>query len=262
MNIYDNIRDFWNEQPCGSTHMDYPLGSKEYFDNFDPYYIDLYPYLLPFIDLESLKGRTVMEIGLGSGVTLHRISEVADMCFGLDISDKTIELNEKRKALYSLKYDLINASATQIPLEDNSVDVVVSIGCLHHIPDIDKAIAEIHRVLKPNGLLKGMVYYRHSYRNRFYIPRMIRKNPKWKGKTVDECICEMYDGKGNPYGVVYSKEEIQNLLAKFSITKFQIENFEGSELGRAWGIIPRKVWLATLGKVLGLDLYFVAKAIK
>lgn len=263
-NIYDRIREFWDSQPCGTTHLDLPPGSREYFIEFDRYYESLYPYLLPFLDLESMRGKKVLEIGLGSGFTLQRIAKVAEECFGLDISGETIRLNQARKDHLDLKANLIRASATDIPLADNSVDIVVTIGCLHHIPDIQKAVGEIHRVLKPAGILKGMVYYRNSYRFRVYIPLVRRFSRHWRGKSWQECVNEMYDGKGNPYGMVYSKAEVRRLLgSKFDSVRFRLENFVGAELLlRVGARIPRNVWLATLGKVAGLDLYFTARAVK
>ena len=262
-NIYQQIRGFWDAQPCGTTHIDLPSDSREYFIEFDKYYESLYPYLLPFLNLESLRGKRVMEIGLGSGFTLQRIAEVAGQCVGLDLSGGTVKLNQARRQHFDLDIKLIQSSATAIPLRSNSLDAVVSIGCLHHIPDINAAISEIHRVLKPGGVLKAMVYNRHSFRVNFYIPLARRTSTRWRGKSSQDCINEMYDGSGNPYGMVYSKGEVTKLLDKFEQVNFRVENFEGREfLPRYGGLIPRNVWLATLGKIVGLDLYFTAKAVK
>jgi ubiquinone/menaquinone biosynthesis C-methylase UbiE len=261
--IYEKIKNFWNEQPCGSNLSKLPMGSYEYFEEFDDFYEQLYPYLSPFLDFQSMKNKVVMEIGIGTGYTLHRSSEVANTCYGLDISDKTIELNRMRKDVYKLNIEFINASATSIPLPDNSVDTVVSIGCLHHIPDIDKAISEIYRVLKPGGVFKGMVYNKNSYRFLVYIPIVRRYKKRWKGKTWQECVNEMYDGRGNPYGMVYSKQDVSKMLSKFRDLKMEIKNFEGYEFiplyPKFGASIPRNFWLATLGRVLGLDLYFTAR---
>jgi ubiquinone/menaquinone biosynthesis C-methylase UbiE len=111
---------------------------------------------------------------------------VAKDAYGLDLSGNTIELNRARARHFNLRLNLINASATQIPLADNSLDVVISVGCLHHIPEIANAVDEIHRVLKPGGVFKGMVYNRHSYRYHVYIPLSRRLSAQWQGKTRAE----------------------------------------------------------------------------
>ena len=122
---------------------------------------------------------------------------------------------------------------------------------------------EVYRVLKPGGIFKGMVYNRNSYRFRVYMPLVRRLSQSWRAKDWQSCVNEMYDGSENPYGMVYSKREIIALFWQFAEMKFHTENFSGEELlPRIGGYIPRRFWLATLGKFVGLDLYFVAKAIK
>lgn len=261
--IYSQIRSFWDNQPCGTAHINLPPHSREYFVEFDKFFESFYPYYLPFLNLESMRGKRVLEIGLGSGFSLHRIAEVAEACYGLDLSGGTIALNQARDRHFKLGLNLVQASATDIPLAENSLDFVVSVGCLHHIPDIQKAVTEIHRVLKPNGIFKGMVYNRRSYRYLVYIPMARRFSAQWKGKTSQDCVNEIYDGSDNPYGTVYSRGEVAAMFREFEITDFQTQNFVGEELLPRYGYrVPRNVWLKTLGKIVGLDLYFNARARK
>jgi len=261
--IYNQIRDFWDRKPCGTTHIARRLGSREYFIEFDQHYESLYPYLLPFLDLETMRGKWVLEIGLGSGFTVSRFAKGAKVCVGLDISGNTLWLNQARNKHFDIRSHLVQASATHIPISDNTFDSVISIGCLHHIPDIESGVAEIHRVLKPGGIFKGMIYNRNSYRFRVYVPLARRLSRIWRGKDWQSCVNEMYDGSENPYGMVYSRKEIRALFHQFKDITFRTENFVGEELLPKIGrYIPRRIWLATLGKIAGLDLYFVAKAVK
>jgi ubiquinone/menaquinone biosynthesis C-methylase UbiE len=209
-----------------------------------------------------MKGKTVLEIGLGSGSNLGLEAKYAKKIYGIDISDETIELNQKRKEYYHLdNLELICESATKLPLKDHSVDVVISIGCIHHIPDAEKVIKEISRVLKPGGIFKGMVYYKNSYRCKYYIPRLRKTQKYWRGKTYQECINELYDGKGNPYAKVYSKIEIKTLLSDYKNVNLKIFNFAPWELAlsKTLFLIPRNFWLATIGRIVGTDLYFSAR---
>jgi ubiquinone/menaquinone biosynthesis C-methylase UbiE len=261
--VYERIRNFWDRKPCGTTHVALPLGSPEYFIEFDRYYGSMYPYLLPFLDLESMRGKRILEIGLGSGFTVSKLSTVGSVCVGLDISRETLKLNQARNRYFKMQMSLVEASATDIPMADNTFDVVVSIGCLHHIPDIDQAVAEIYRVLKPGGIFKGMMYNRNSYRFRVYMPIVRRISRRWRGKDWGCCVNKMYDGPENPYGMVYSKKEIRRLFNLFEEIRFRSENFVGQEFLPGIGeYIPRRFWLATLGKLVGLDLYFTATAVK
>jgi SAM-dependent methyltransferase len=263
--IYEQIRGFWDSQPCGTRHISTDPQSREYFLEFDKYFEDFYPYYFPFLDLESMRGKRVLEIGLGSGASLHRIAGVAAECYGLDVSGETIRLIQARQRHLGTRVTLVQSSATDIPLPDDFFDVVVSVGCLHHIPEIQKAVDEIHRVLKPGGVFKGMVYNKNSYRYRVFIPVVMRVARRWWGesKTRQEWVNEMYDGAGNPYGMVYSKAEVKKLFRGFGDFSFRTENFLGEELiPKLGGKLPRNLWLATLGRVVGLDLYFTARAVK
>lgn len=160
---------------------------------------------------------------------------------GLEVSGGTLRLNQARKKLFGLEFNLVQASATNIPFADDTFDVVVSIGCLHHIPDIQQAVAEIYRVLKPGGILKGIVYNRNSYRFQVYIPIARRLSRCWRGKSWEACVNEMHDGLQNPYGMVYSKSELLALFNDFGEIKFTVENFVGEELLPVIGKrIPRK----------------------
>jgi ubiquinone/menaquinone biosynthesis C-methylase UbiE len=261
--IDEKIRSFWDRKPCGTNHISQCMGSREYFTEFDRYYEWMYPYLLPFLDLEIMRGKRVLEIGLGSGFTVSRFAKVASICVGLDISRNTLWLNQSRDKLFDLGVNLVQATALNIPVVDDTFDMVVSVGCLHHIPDIQQAIAEIYRVLKPGGIFKGMVYNRNSYRFKVYIPLVRRLSTRWRGKDWQACVNEMYDSPDNPYGMVYSQKEIRMLFERFTEITFQVENFVGEELlHRVGRFVPRSFWLATLGKIAGLDLYFTARAIK
>jgi ubiquinone/menaquinone biosynthesis C-methylase UbiE len=263
MEIAERIRQFWNQQPCGTTHVNLPAGTREYFIEFDRYFEALYPYLLPFLELERLRGKTVLEIGLGSGFTLHRIAGMTRECYGLDVSEKTLELNERRGRILGLDFKLIHASATDIPLKSDSVDAVVSIGCLHHIPQIGKAVSEIHRVLKPDGVFKGMVYNLDSWRLMVFMPLLRGTMRRWTGKSRQQCINEFYDGINNPYGSVFSRGDVSTLFRGFHKLRFEIRNFSGEEvLPKIGGLVPRDFWLATLGRLVGLDLYFTGAAVK
>lgn len=168
--------------------------------------------------------------------------QVCQRVYGLDISEETIKFNQEAKEVYSLNnLFLINASVTSIPLKNNSMDYVVPIGRIHHIPEAQKVVDEIYRVLKPGGVFIGMVYYRGFYRYNFYLPRLIKQNSKYHKKTRDDLVREIYDGKGNPYGIVYSKQEFRELCHRFHSFKFRRYNFVASDINEVWReIFPDK----------------------
>ena len=94
----------------------------------------------------------VLEPGVGTGVNLplydrDRVKAV----IGIDPSAPYLQLAKGRAAQAPVPVELLQGTAERLPLEDNSVDTVVLTytGC--SIPDLDAALAEFRRVLKPSG---------------------------------------------------------------------------------------------------------------
>ena len=95
----------------------------------------------------------VLEIGFGSGLNLPfydrtRVSRL----LGVEPSNELREMS-RRNADDLLPLELIGPSGEAIPLKDKSVDTVVSTYTLCTIPDVDSAVREIRRVLRPDGVL-------------------------------------------------------------------------------------------------------------
>ena len=78
----------------------------------------------------------------------------------LDVAKKN--LNKKK----NIKF--LNQSVGEISLEDSSIDFAYSLGVLHHIPDINSALKEINRILKPNAPFLVYLYYSFDNKPKFY----------------------------------------------------------------------------------------------
>src|SRR5262244_3890205 len=97
--------------------------------------------------LSQADGR-VLEIGVGSGVNLPLYTDRANEVLGVEPHPKLLKMASAKKSPVPTK--LIEASAESIPLDDSSVDTVVTTWTLCTIPDVAKALAEMRRVLKPD----------------------------------------------------------------------------------------------------------------
>jgi ubiquinone/menaquinone biosynthesis C-methylase UbiE len=93
----------------------------------------------------------VLEIGSGSGLNLPLYTDKVKHVFGLEPSAYLRDKAQELVAEAPFSVDLIAASAEAIPLEQNSVDTVVSSWTLCSIPDIEASLQEIRRVLRPDG---------------------------------------------------------------------------------------------------------------
>ena len=95
----------------------------------------------------------VLEIGVGSGLNFLFYGHQVERVIGLDPSPRLLGFASKRAAKARMPIELLLGSATAIPLPDASVDTVVMTWALCSIPDPRAALAEMRRVLKPDGQL-------------------------------------------------------------------------------------------------------------
>lgn len=96
---------------------------------------------------------TVLEIGIGSGLNLPLYGASVRAVIGLEPSPELLRMARARAARASVPVELLEASAEAVPLEDASIDTVVTTWTLCTIPDAPRALAEMRRVLKPSGNL-------------------------------------------------------------------------------------------------------------
>jgi ubiquinone/menaquinone biosynthesis C-methylase UbiE len=125
----------------------------------------------------AAEGR-VLEIGVGSGRNLPFYSQSAKRVIGLDPSPKLLSMARQvaRSALVPVEF--VEGSAEAIPLEDASVDTVVTTWTLCSIPDAQRSLREMRRVLKPGGHLLFVEHGRAPDANvRWWQDQL---NPAWK----------------------------------------------------------------------------------
>lgn len=115
---------------------------------------DLRERIIARAELEP--GDVVVDLGAGTGLLALALADDVQRVWAIDISPRMSEYLRVKAASGELEnIETVTASAVSLPLVDGSVTVVVSNYCLHHLRDADKrrALAEIHRVLRPGGRL-------------------------------------------------------------------------------------------------------------
>ena len=97
---------------------------------------------------------TVLEIGLGSGANLPHYNPTSiDRLYALEPNPGMIRLAQKKQHQTRLNIDYLDLPGERIPLEDDTIDTVVSTFTLCTISDVMPAISGCARVLKPDGKL-------------------------------------------------------------------------------------------------------------
>lgn len=121
----------------------------------------------------------VLEIGMGSGnnIPFYNYSKV-EKIIGLDPSEELSIMAKKNAKKHNADIEHIFGYAEDINMEDNSIDTVLMTYTLCSIDDTEKALKEIHRVLKPSGQL---LFCEHGTAPDEDISKwQNRMNPLWK----------------------------------------------------------------------------------
>ena len=118
------------------------------------------------------RGSRILELGCGTGMMWRgHLDALRDCALILsDLSDGM--LNEARRNLGErpeLSYERIDIQ--DIPHADASFDIVIANMMLYHVPDLDRALREVRRVLKPNGTFYCATFGEHGHN--WHIARML-----------------------------------------------------------------------------------------
>lgn len=109
-------------------------------------------------------GMSLCDIGAGTGIfALPAALITSEEIYALDISDEMIEILETRKEerdLYNM--EVIKVTSETLPLKDKSCDMAIMVTVLHEIENKNMILKEIRRILKPNGILMIIEFYKNQ----------------------------------------------------------------------------------------------------
>jgi len=142
------------------------LDNRAYYDDFAGWYENErhlpYHRMLDDLEVELVEryatGKAVLEVGCGTGLILHRTAQFARRATGIDLSGGMLARAHRRGL------EVLQASATDLPIATSSVDVAYSFKVLAHIPDIEGALREMARVVRPGGWVLAEFYNARSLR--------------------------------------------------------------------------------------------------
>ena len=99
-----------------------------------------------------VEGNSIVDVACGLGYGSSLLAEAgAKHVTGVDIDKSSVDTATQRFA--SPVINFLNASGENLPIEDQSYDVVVSFETIEHTQDPKKFLSELYRILKPNGKL-------------------------------------------------------------------------------------------------------------
>jgi 2-polyprenyl-3-methyl-5-hydroxy-6-metoxy-1,4-benzoquinol methylase len=230
--------------------------SAAWFDEIDRRFIDAarlfahdqapFDRIIPF---DSLKDRTVLEIGCGMGLHSELMAKAGARITALDVSDTSVEAAQRRAALKGLAIDVRQGDAAAMDFPDNHFDFVWSWGAIHHAATTGRIVRQIHRVLKPGGQARVMVY---NIEGMPAYVTFVRRHLLgfWRAKSLDRALWADTDGFSARY---YTRDTLADLFNTF-FEKTSVEVY-----GQEADAIPLPRRLRALVRPLFSDDYLKRK---
>jgi SAM-dependent methyltransferase len=102
------------------------------------------------VTLDIVRGKEVLDLGCNVGYGTHTLSRAATRAVGVDVSEHSVTQARKRYAGEPLQFEVYDG--VTLPFESASFDVVTSFQVIEHVHDVGPYLAEIARVLRPDGV--------------------------------------------------------------------------------------------------------------
>ena len=271
--LKERVRAFWQEHPCGSKFSDAEIGTREFFDRVEQHRYEKEWHIPAAASFESTRGLRVLEIGCGVGTDGLQFARAGATYTGVDLTEAAVDLARKNFESARMPGQFRVSDAERLDFTDESFDIVYSHGVLHHTPDIEAAVREIHRVLKPGGQAIVMLYHRGSYNYRIGI-RVLRRAGagllrsesgikivnRLTGEPIEslrehaaslrnangqlsgaELLNQSTDGAGNPLARVYSRREARELFRDFREVELRAYFLNKRFIPGVGNLLPRTI---------------------
>ncbi|RJQ28488.1 MAG: class I SAM-dependent methyltransferase [Peptococcaceae bacterium] len=226
----------WTNDPCDAVFAGgCEKGSREFFEKVREYRYKRYaPWLKKLLDGLEVKGKEVLEIGCGMGNDLLTFAQNGANATGMDLVPAHIALAQKLFEFYGCRAAIMEMDAESLSFPDDSFDLVYSFGVLHHTPNIEKAILEIHRVLRPGGKAVIGLYHKNSWHywvNLILFHGIIKR--KLFSMPIDEMLSrsvEFSRSGARPLVRVYTRDDCEVLFRDFHQLKIKTYHWRASQI--------------------------------
>ena len=258
-------REQWSADPAGAAYgREHDFATREFFDEVERHrYTDYAPWMPEVMGFNDFANARLLEVGCGMGTDLLQFARGGARVTGVDLTPRSIEITRKHFQLYGQTGDFAITDGEELPFAADSFDVVYSNGVLHHTPNTADAVREIHRVLRPGGLARVMLYHRTSWNYWFEIilHRGLLRGQLLRGQNAQEIMgryIEVNEGGGRPLVKVYSRREARQLFSMFREVQTEVEQLTRAEFYLLGGLIPEKLF-RRLQKKLGWNVIISAR---
>jgi SAM-dependent methyltransferase len=258
-------REQWTHDPAGAVYgRAHQFGSRDFFDEVERHRYEEYASWMPEVmGFSDFAGKRLLEVGCGMGTDLLQFARGGAQVTGVDLTPRSVETSRHHLKLYGQTGDFALTDAEKLPFADGSFDVVYSNGVLHHTPDTAGAVREIHRVLRPGGLARVMLYHRHSWNYWFEIilHRGLLLGQLLRGQSAEDIMSryvEVNEGEGRPLVKVYSRGQSRGLFAMFREVQTEVRQLTKDDFYFFRRLLPQRL-IETLGRRIGWNVIISAR---
>lgn len=220
------------------------------------------PLLSRIFSYESLKGKHVLDIAVGTGWSSVEMARYAQTVTGIDLTDEAIRISTIHaglKGISNVRFQKMDAQ--HMTFSDSSFDFVLAWGCHMHMPNTEASLAEVCRVLRPGGMTVAYWYNKSSwtYWFNFFFLRgiLLGKLITYKG-NMTRIVSRYTDGSskgGNALTKAYTPFELEDMYRTAGFTsvwtrvmpiKNEVEGWPMDKL-KLFKFLP-KSWRTYLGR--------------
>lgn len=254
----------WSKNPCGAhVARGLEFGTRGYFDAIEDYRYRIYaPWMKRLIGFDRYRHKRVLEVGCGTGTDLLQFARGGAVVTGCDLTPRSVEIARRRFEVYGLEGQFSISDAENLSFPDESFDLVYSFGVIHHTPDTERAVSEIHRVLRPGGKAIVMVYHRSSFY--YWLALMLKRGViggelfKYGPAEIMSRYVEHTETGGRPLVKAYTRAESYELFKDFSRCEVRVNQLTRSELGMVGKSLPEPLF-TRLAQRFGWNLIITAE---
>lgn len=184
------------------------------------------PWRVPYFE-DALRERfgadlghlRLLDVGCGGGVLAEEFARLGCQVTGIDISAESLDVARAHVRTEGLSIDYRLGSATELQFDGSSFEVVSCCDVLEHIPDWERVIAEVARVLVPGGL---------------FLFDTINRTPKSKSTFIfglqDFSYTKLFPKDTHVWEMFITPDELTDMLEKYGM---QVKGFSGGEITKS-----------------------------